>query len=111
MSELDPDKIHARLLEVGDEWADAKAAYEGLDDLTKTVLAEVTSNYLPPVCSSKAEAEVRALIDKVYKTHLADKAAARKAWLHSEVRWKTGLLWAELRRSKESTNREEMRMR
>ena len=111
MSDLDPDRIRARLEEVGNDWADKKAAYEGLDDLTKTVLAEVTSNYLPPVSSSKAEAELRGLMDKTYKEHLASKGAARKEWLRAEVKWKTGLLWAELRRSRESTEREQMRMR
>lgn len=111
MSEFDPDKIHDRLVTVGDVWADAKAAYEALDDLTKTVLAEITSNYLPPVCSSKTEAETRGLCDRKYKEHLAAKDHFRKEWLRAEVRWKTGLMWADLRRSKESTVREEMRMR
>lgn len=110
MSELDPDKIHTRLIEVGEEWADKKAAFEAFDDLTKTILADETLNYLPK-CSSKAEAEARGLAGEVYKEHLASKAAARKAWLLSEVKWKTGVLWAELRRSKESTLRAEMNLR
>ena len=107
---FDPDKIRERLVELGDEWADKKSAYNALDDLTKTVLADVMANYLP-TSSSKAEAEMRSLIDKTYKEHLAAKAAARRAWLQAEVRWSTGTLWAELRRSKESTLREEMRLR
>lgn len=110
MSNLDPDKIRERLVEVGDDWADKKSAYCALDDNTKTVLAEVMSNYLPS-CSSKAEAEMRALADKTYKEHLAAKSAARKEWLKAEVRWNTGTLWAELRRSAESTKRAEMALR
>lgn len=110
MSNLDPDKIRERLIEVGEEWADRKAAYCALDDNTKTVLAERTSHYLP-ICSSKTEAEMRALMDETYKNHLAAKADARREWLRAEVRWNTGTLWAELRRSKESTLREEMRLR
>lgn len=108
MSDLNPDKIRERLEEVGNDWADKKSAYEALDDLTKTVLAEVTSNYLP-TCSSKSEAEMRALKDNVYREHLAQKAGARREWLRAEVTWKTGNLWAELKRSQESTRREEMR--
>ena len=108
MTEFDPDKIRERLQAVGDTWADCKAAYEALDDLTKTVLAEVTSNYLP-TCSSKSEAEMRALKDNAYKEHLQQKSSARREWLRAEVTWKTGNLWAELRRSQESTKREEMR--
>lgn len=111
MSDFDPDRIRERLKEVGDDWADKKAAYQALDDLTKTVLAEVTSNYLPPVCTSKAEAELRGLMDKAYKEHLAAKASARREWLRAEVTWDTGKMWADLRRSQESTKREEMRIR
>ena len=110
MTEFDPDKIRERLAQVGDEWADKKAAFEALDDLTKTVLAEVMSNHLPG-CATKAEAEMRSLMDPTYKQHLADKAAARRAWLKAEVVWKTGSTWAELRRSQESTLREQMRIR
>ena len=110
MSDFDPDRIRQRLAEVGEQWADGKAAFEALDDLTKTILAEVMSNHLPN-CATKAEAEMRALMDSTYKQHLADKAAARKAWLRAEVTWKTGSMWVELRRSQESTRREEMRMR
>lgn len=110
MSELDPDKIRARLEEVGTDWADKKAAYYALEDLSKTVLAEVTSGYLP-TCSSKTEAESRALADPVYKAHLGAKANARHEWLRAEVKWSTGNTWAELRRSKESTMRAEMGMR
>lgn len=109
MSELDPDKIRDRLVGVGDEWADKKAAFEALDDVTKTILADVTLNHLPN-CASKAEAETRALSDRIYKDHLAAKAAARKEWLKAEVRWKTGMMWVELRRSRESTLRAEMRL-
>lgn len=107
---LDPDKIRDALVKVGDDWADKKSAYCALDDLTKTVLADVTSNYIPS-CSSKTEAEMRALSDRAYKEHLAAKAAARKEWLRAEVRWSTSNTWSELRRSKESTMREEMRMK
>lgn len=110
MTELDPDRIRERLIEVGEDWADKKAAYEALDDMTKTNLADAMSNYLP-TCGTKAEAEMRALMDNAYKAHLGAKAAARRAWLVAEVKWKTSLLWAELRRSQESTKREEMRMR
>jgi hypothetical protein len=110
MSELDPDRIRERLEEVGNEWADKKSAYDALDDLSKTVLADITSNHLPS-SSSKTEAEMKALKDDGYKKHLEEKASARREWLRAEVKWKTGNTWAELRRSRESTMREAMRIR
>lgn len=108
--DFDPDKIRERLLVVGEDWADKKSAFEALNDLTKTVLADVTANYIQS-CASKAESEVRALGDRIYKEHLAGKAAARKEWLRAEVKWKTGVLWAELRRTQESTRRAEANIR
>ena len=108
---LDPDAIYRTLEKAGEDWADKKAAYEALDDLTKTVLADLTSNFLPPACPTKGEAELRALASRDYKEHLATKAGARKAWLLSEVKWKTLNTLAELRRSEESTERAKMNMR
>lgn len=110
MSELDPDKIRDRLEQVGNDWADKKSAYEALDDLTKTVLADITSEFLD-ISPSKAAAELTALGDAAYKTHLEAKATARREYLRAEVKWKTANTWAELRRSRESTMREEMRLK
>lgn len=107
---LDPDKIYHEVTSSGAIWADAKAAYETLDDFTKTVLADITSNFLPPVCQTKTEAEMRALASKDYKDHLAAKHSARKSWLLAEVKYKGLIMLAELRRTEESTRRQEMKL-
>lgn len=57
------------------------------------------------------EAEMRAQASDAYKAHLTSLALARKAWLHAEVRWKSAVMLADLRRSEESTARAEMTMR
>ena len=111
MSDFKPDEIYRELEQAGVDWADKKSAYEALDDLTKTVLADITSNYLPPTCATKSEAEIRAIASADYKHHLATKAAARKAWLLAEVKWKNFNTLSELRRSEESTRRSEMNLR
>ena len=107
---LDADHIYHEVLSAGERWADAKAAYETLDDLTKTVLADITSGFLPPVCPTKTEAETRALASKDYKDHLAAKHSARKSWLLAEVKYKGLVMLAELRRTQESTRRQEMKL-
>lgn len=107
---LDADKIFGLIQSAGETWADCKAAYHALDDLTKTVLADIKTNYLP-TCKSRAEAEDMAYGSRTFKEHLASVAAARKAWILSEVKYKNLQLLAELRRSEESTRRAEMGLR
>src|SRR5215831_4183531 len=99
---LNVEKTFHELTQAGETWADCKAAYEALDDVTKTVLSDITLDHLPN-CASKAEAETRALASDGFKNHLAAKSAARRAWLFAEVKWKNCNTLAELRRSEEST--------
>jgi len=108
-SDFDPHQIYHTVVTAGEVWADKKAAYEALDDVSKSLLAEVTSDYLSE-CKSRTEAEGRALASKRYRDHLADVMAARRAWLLSEVKYKALVMLAELRRTQESTRRAEMRL-
>ena len=107
---LDADRIYHEVTQAGETWADAKSAYEALDGLTKTVLADITTNFLPPVCSTRIEAESRALASSDYKEHLAEKSKARRVWLLAEVKYKGLVMLAELRRTQESTRRQEMKL-
>ena len=107
---LDADTIYAKIQSAGEEWADKKAAFCALDDVTATVKADLTTDFYT-TCSSKAEAAERALATSRYKEHLASVAGARRAWLLAEVKYKNLQLLAELRRSEESTRRAEMGMR
>lgn len=110
MSDFIPELIFKQVMEAGDEWADRKAAYEALDDNTKSVLADITSNFLDGSKITKSEAEMRALASGEYKQHLASVSAARKAWLKAQVKYDSLKMLADLRRSQESTRRQEMRL-
>lgn len=107
---LDADQIYAKIQTAGEAWADCKAAFCALDDLTSTVKADLTTDFYT-TCSSKAEASERALSASRYKEHIASVAGARRAWLLAEVKYKNLQLLAELRRSEESTRRAEMGLR
>lgn len=108
---IDGNKMYAELLKAGDTWADAKAAYHALDDVTKSVLADVAGGYRETSAQlSRVEAEGLALRSKVYKDHLASVSAAHKAFLRSQVRYDSLRTLVELRRSEESTRRAEMRI-
>lgn len=110
MSDFNPDEIFREVTKAGEEWADKKAAYEALSDNTKSVLAQVCSDFMDGKIS-KTEAEMRALASKGYRDHLADVKAARREWLMAQVKYDSLKMLVELRRSQESTRREEMRMR
>jgi hypothetical protein len=101
---LNADEIYNQVIKAGEAWADYKAAFEYLDDMTKTIHADILADYLPPTCPTKGEVEVRAFASKAYKEHLAAKSAARKAWLQAEVKYKGLNLLAELRRSQASNS-------
>lgn len=111
---LDADAIYHEITQAGESWSDLKSAYEALDDNTKSVLAELTGNFLDGVLGkggiSKTEAEMRALASGQFKVHLASVSAARKAFLRAQVKYDSLKMLAELRRSQESTRRQEMRL-
>lgn len=107
---LNPDRIYRDVLAAGEKWADAKAAFETLDDNTKSVLANITGRFMDGKIS-KTEAERYALASQDYREHLASVAEARRAWLLSQVQYDSLKMLAELRRTQESTRRTEMNMR
>ncbi len=61
----DPQKIYHELLTNGDDWADKKAAYEVLNDVTKSILASLKD---PTISDAKATTE--ALAHPTYRQHL-----------------------------------------
>jgi hypothetical protein len=108
VSDFNPDAIRARLNEVGEEWADKDAAANLLEETKNSLLAELmnTAN-----ASSEAERKRIAQADPAFKLHLANMVTARKEANRARVRYETGKMWAELKRSQESTIREQMRIR
>jgi hypothetical protein len=108
--DFNPDRIFHEVSQAGEEWADKKAAYEALDDNTKSVLAEITGRYMDGK-ASKASAETLALASRDYREHLASVAKARSEFLRAQVKYDSLRMLVELRRSQESTRRAEMSLR
>ena len=101
MSDFNPLTIRQELEVLGEDWADKKAAYEALHEVTKTVLADIKRRFT----GSDATKTTEALAHSDYRSHLNDLKAARLDYLHAEVKWKTGLIWAELMRTEQSNIR------
>lgn len=108
MKWLNPDEIHERLRLAGEEWADKDAAAAMLEETKKTLIAELS---LKSAAGTVAQRELEALADPAYRLHVTNMVSARKEANRAKVRYDTGRVWAELRRSQESTKREEMRQR
>ena len=110
MTEFDPDKIFNEVFKAGEAWSDTKAAYETLDRNTKSVLADITRDFMDGASLPRVEAEMRAQSSGDYKAHLASVSAAHKAYLRAQVYYDSVKMLAELRRSEESTRRQEMKL-
>ena len=102
----DPNKIYAKLIEIGEIWADKKAAFQLLDDMTKTILAERISSMEG---GSMAERTEKARADKMYIAHLKGLGEARREYLVAEVKWKSVQMYADAKRTEQSTRRAEMK--
>ncbi len=107
---INPGAIYKEILAAGEDWADKKSAYEALDGVTKSVLADVTGDFMDGK-TSKTEAEMRGLRSNTFKEHLASVAKARRAWLMAQVKYESLKTLSELRRSEESSRRAEMNIR
>lgn len=107
--DFNPRELYDRVITTGEDWADKKAAYDLLDDSTKSVLAQLTGDRLPQE-KSYAAAEGQARASSAFREHLAAVAAARRAFLVAQVRYDGAKMFVDLRRTQESNRRAEMRL-
>lgn len=105
---FDPEQMYQRIVKAGEEWADAEAAAELLEETKKSVLAKLMSE---SDGTSAAAKEMYALADPKYREFVSGMVTARKTANKARVRYDSARVLAELRRSQESTKRAEMTMR
>lgn len=105
---LDADRMYAKLIETGSEWADREAAADLLEETRKIVLAEAT---LKAEAKSHAQAEAIGLTSQQYRDHVAAMNAARRLANRARVNYEAVKTLTELRRSQESTRRAEASIR
>lgn len=104
---MDPEKIHAALVQAGEAWADAEAAASILEETRKSVLAKLINEAEGSVNAR----EYKALADAEYKAFVDGMVKARKAANKARVRYDSAKVLAELRRSQEATRRAEASIR
>ena len=98
---LKPEEMYQTMLEVGEDWADKKAAYHALDDLTKTVLAACKGRYQGTV----DHIDSKARIDTQYKDHLKSLSEARSAFLMADAKYTAVKALMDFRRSEAAMER------
>lgn len=104
---MEPERIYAEIVKAGEEWADADAAASLLEETRKSVLAKLM---LEADATTNAAKEMYALADPQYSKYIEGMVSARKVANKARVRYDSSKTLAELRRSEESTRREEMRL-
>jgi len=103
--QYEPDKLHARLISLGEDWADKEAAASLLEETRRSVRAELMreSN-----ATSVAAAEAQAEAAMKYKEHLKDMVEARRIANRANVNYKAAMVYIDLYRSHEATRRAEL---
>ena len=104
---IDPNKIHANLVKLGEEWADKESAASLLEETRRNVRAEImrqSNEKTVAAVEAFAEASIR------YKEHVISMVEARRIANRAHVNYKAAQVWVEVERSAESTRRAEMRL-
>jgi hypothetical protein len=107
---FDPDRLAEELSKRGREWADKDAAYYALEESKHSILSTCKS-LLNDQNQSEAAKETAARRSPGFLEHLDATAKARKEMNLAKVNYTTFQAYLELIRSREATNREEMKLR
>lgn len=120
LREFDPHKLTSEVALLGEDWADKDAAASCLEESKKTLLAQVTVEFMShgisgalgekPKPMPVSQAELRALADPRYEQHLDMMVLARQESNRTRVRYDMGRMRLELMRSLQATMRNEIRM-
>jgi hypothetical protein len=106
-SELEKRIILAE--EYGQKWAELHETYRQLEELKKSVLADL-QNALNDGDMSEAKLERLARSSKEWKEFIRNMCTAEAVMLKAKVRYDAGVAWYEACRTAESTNRVRMQV-
>lgn len=99
---LNPDSIHQRLTELGDQWANMNAAAEILEENKKTLISQLSCECDDKSMSAK---ESYAFRHPDYIQHVKEMVCARKEANRSKVNYDNAKIWAELKRTEAANER------
>ena len=98
---LQAEKLAFELRKRGDDWADKDAAYRALEEVQKTLLAEVFLEHEGSV--AEREAEARSSVK--FRQHLTSIADARKEANRAKVAYDVYRIYVDMTRTNASSQR------
>ena len=121
LRDFDPHRLTQEVVALGESWAEQDAGASALEETKKTLLAKFTLENIEggmrsgglgekPKAMSVSQAELKALADTRYETHLELMVAARREANICRVRYDMGKMKLELMRSLQATMRNGMHM-
>ena len=105
--ELDPQKLYQELLDCGQKWADAQAAYDLLHETKKVVLANLKNQ---SQAKSEVGKETEALAHPDYMEHIVKLHKAARDAMRYRVQYESLRVYIDLLRSKIALKRAEMQL-
>ena len=114
--QIDVDREVEAVAALGIEWAEKNETASLLEETKKTLLAQIIAEIMAAARAggrrglSFAQAEIEALADVRYETHLREMTEARREANKARVRHETAGVRLEMLRSLMATQREEMRL-
>mgnify|MGYP003110935818 CR=1 FL=1 len=106
---FDPVQMLNETVELGEEWAENKTAYELLKDYEATLKSEIFES-LKNKGNNTTSADKLIAKDKKYLNHLSEKNFALKKFLKSQVRYEAKKKLDDLEQTDEVNKRHEMKM-
>ena len=104
---FDPNVMMKKAEELGTQSAEADAAHRLLEDTKKTLLAQITNEFLEQG-RNKTTAETMAMASKEYAEHIKQLGQARRDKNLSLVKYNSYKKWLDLIQTKEANLRAEM---
>lgn len=99
---INPHDIYKKLVEAGNEWAEANAAADMLDETKKTLIAKLMNESTATTMSAK---EMEALASETYKGHVTLMVEARRCANYAKVKYDSAKMFSELLRTQAATER------
>ena len=104
---FDPNVMMKKAEELGTQWAEADAAHGLQEDTMKTLLAQITNEFLEQG-RNKTTAETMAMASKEYAEHIKELGQARRDKNLSLVKYNSYKKWLDLIQTEEANLRAEM---
>lgn len=106
MSQINPDKIHEKLVRAGHDWSEAEAIAELMEETKRIVISQLAAECTE---SSMTAKEAYAHRHPEYKAHIEKMVNARKMANKARVEWISGQKWADLKQTQSANDRATMR--